>query len=96
MKIEWKSIDKELPKGTCVACFISGHEWFGIGIWEDSKGFTRGFFGEFPGDDGDFIDGGLPFINESVMYWSKISGDYPIRGTNGDESKLLQDHIENG
>jgi len=65
---EWHSVNKKLPDCTCGAYFISGHEWFGIGIWENGKQWVRGFIGEFPyGDDGDFFDNDSTFLNESVF-----------------------------
>jgi hypothetical protein len=80
MAIEWKSIKNEFPNCTCGAYHISGHEWYGIGIWENGKGWIKGFIGEWPyGDIGDFIENNS-FLNEEVMHWKEIERNYPIYG----------------
>lgn len=77
--MQWIPFKEQQPNSTCSAYFISGHEWFGIGIWENDKGWVKGFIGEWPhGDDGDFLED-HPFLNDSVLYWANIDGKYPIR-----------------
>ena len=90
-KMEWKSIDKILPDNTCGAYFISGHEWFGIGIWENKKGWTRGFIGEWPnGDTGDYFNQNDDYLNEEVMWWCEIDSNYPYYGIKMEESELCK------
>lgn len=85
-KYGWVSVETSLPDSSLGAYFISGHEWFGIGIWENRKGWVRGFIGEWPyGDRGDFLESETcNFLNESTMWWKEII-DFPYYGvTMGD------------
>ena len=86
---KWIPVEEKFPDSICSAYFICGHEWFGIGIWENTKGWTRGFIGEWPhGDMGNLFDDEPPssnrpfidyFLNQEVMYWREII-KYPIHG----------------
>lgn len=89
MSKEWISIADKFPDSSCGAYFISGHEWFGIGIWENGKGWVLGFVGEWPyGDHGAMFDEkNTPsdpedinhYLNQSVMWWKEII-EYPYHG----------------
>lgn len=73
----WKSIQNSTPPENDVAYFVSGHEWLGIAVWENEKGWTKGFIGEFPYDqpwEWDSDD-----LNMQVLYWAELP-DYPIYG----------------
>lgn len=74
--MKWNVFKEEKPKGNHSAYFISGHSWFGIGIWKSELGWIRAFIGEWPhGDDGDFFDEGSSyneFLNDGVLYWKEI------------------------
>ena len=96
-KLGWKQLVKELPfhgEGTG-AYYISGHEWFGIGIWQDDDGWVKGFIGEWPyGDEGDMLDKRccLEFLNQSVMWWKEID-DYPYYGIAGQDCPNMQKYL---
>lgn len=82
--MKWISIVDKFPTGHHIAYFITGHEWIGIGIWEDKKGWVKGFIGDFPGDFGSLVEDDDPFdinnyLNQNVMWWSEIE-DYPCYG----------------
>lgn len=92
--MKFYSVDDLLPECSLGAFFITGHEWFGIGIWEDGKGWTRGFFGEWPyGDHGHMVteEENQSFLNESIMYWASIPGDYPYSGGCMGDSELWKE-----
>lgn len=56
--------------------YISGHEWSGIGLWCNKRGFLKGYIGDFPYGPENMIDG--EFLNHHTLWWKPFDYNYPI------------------
>lgn len=90
--MKWISIAEKFPPADHNSYFIAGHNWIGIGIWEDKKGWIRGFitdspfgFDEFESYEKDFDPFDVNhYLNRNVMWWAIID-EYPIYGKRMEE-----------